>query len=267
MKHSHIGSGDIAAIVGYYRPELAPVLCKWKSAGDVWLRLVHDIDLPNKPGMDRGLREENPLRDVYRDNVGPVSGLPGLIVHPRFAWAGGSPDGLGLDRVIELKTHSTYNMDAWGETTFESPTDLVPDKYNYQCQWLMGLCGFALADLLMGFGRDVKFPCLECKGDKVQKKICAICEGTGRAKPDEFQWTETRLYRIPFNAGMFADCERLAEQFYLSHVLTRRAPSVMSVANKRAWKRLFNGNAADWNAEAGGGIGKGAGEDCPGVEG
>ncbi len=243
--HRYIGSGDIAALVGYYRPELAPTLCKWKSAGDVWLRLVHDIDLPHKPGMGRGLREENPLREVYRENVGPVSELPGLIKHPRFDWAGGSPDGLGLDRVIELKTHSIYNMVAWGETTFDSPTDLCPDKYNFQCQWLMGLCGFSLADLLMGFGRDVK----------------------NSAGEPAFEWSETRLYRIHFNAELFADCERFAEQFYLSHVLTRRAPSVVSVANKRAFKRLFNGSASDWNTEAGGSVGEGAGEDSTSQQG
>lgn len=215
-KHAYVGSGDIAAIVGYYRPTLAPALCKWKSAGDVWLRLVHGIDLPKKRGMDRGLREENPLRDVYRQSVGPVSNLPGLISHPRFEWAGGSPDGLGLDRVVELKTHSIFAAAQWGETSFENPTDLVPDKYNFQCQWLCGLCGFAIADLLMGFGKDVK-----------------AADGS-----ESFMWSETRLYRIHFDAELFAECERMAEEFYLSHVLTKRAPSVESVANKRAYKRL-----------------------------
>lgn len=215
-KHAYVGSGDIAAIVGYYCPELAPTLCKWKSAGDVWLRLVHGIDLPSKRGMTRGLREENPLRDVYRGHVGPVSDLPGLIQHPRFAWAGGSPDGLAPDRVVELKTHSIYAAAQWGETSFEAPSDLVPDKYNLQCQWLMGLCDMSLCDLLMGFGRDVKSP-----------------DGT-----ESFVWNETRLYRISFDAELFAECERMAEQFYLCHIETGRAPSVESVANKRAYKRL-----------------------------
>lgn len=214
--HNYVGSGDIAAIVGYYVPKLAPALCKWKTAGDVWLRLVHGIDLPGKRGMTRGLREENPLRDVYRQSVGPVSGLPGLIPHPRFPWAGGSPDGLSLDRVVELKTHSIFQAAQWGPTSFEAPTDLVPDKYALQCHWLMGLCDMSLCDVLLGLGRDVKSP-----------------EGV-----ESFQWSETRLYRIHFEAKLFAECERLAERFYLSHVQTKRAPSVESVANKRAYKRL-----------------------------
>lgn len=247
MNHFYVGSGDIAAIVGYYRPELAPVLCKWKSAGDVWLRLVHGIDLPHKPTMGRGLREENPLRQVYRENVGEVSELPGLIHHPRFEWAGGSPDGLGLDRVVELKTHSIYAAAQWGETSFENPTDLVPDKYNLQCQWLMGLCELSLADLLMGFGRDMK----DENGEPM------------------FAWSETRLYRIHFNAELFADCERFAEKFYLSHVLTKVAPSVKPVENRRAFKRLTDGTAkrSEADPEVGRGVVEGPSEDSASHEG
>lgn len=237
-QHRYIGSGDVASIVALYRSDLSH-MAKGKSAADVWLRLVHGLDLKKKGGMDRGLREENPLRITYRQTVGPVSDLPGMIQHPRFPWAGGSPDGLGLDRVVELKTSSIYAMDQWGETSFENPTDLVPDHYNFQCQWLCGLCGFSLADLFMGFGKDVKFPCPSCYiGPRKRKPSCDACGGTGREKPDEFQYTETRLYRIHFNPELFAECERFAETFYDSHVRTRLAPPVLPVDNKREWKRL-----------------------------
>lgn len=226
--HRYIGSGDMAALVAHYRAagftdEEFDTLTKQKNVSDVWLRIVHGIDLPRRRGMTRGLREENPLRDKYRECVGPCSGLPGLFVHPRMEFAGGSPDGLASDRVVELKTHTEFHMEQWGETSFEEPTSNVPYKYALQCVWLCGLTELDFADLFMGFGRDVK-------GDDGQ---------------EFFRWKETRLYRVWFDVELYAELEQLAERFYFDHVQTRRAPSVKPVANKRAFKVLRHGERSE----------------------
>ncbi len=217
MSRRYVGSGDVAAIVAHYRPELEH-LAKWKNISDVWLRLVHDIDVPHKKAFNRGLREENPLRRVYRETIGPVSELPGMVQHPRFPWAGGSPDGLAPGLVVELKTHSVFAMQQWGD---EPWSDRVPDKYNLQTQWLMGLTNRPEAHLLVGFGRDA----LDENGE------------------DIFTWLETRPYRIAFDAELYAELETLAERFYLEHVQTKLPPSCKPVSNRREFKRLTHGHA------------------------
>lgn len=224
--HRYVGSGDIAALVAHYRAagftdDELETMTKQKNVSDVWLRIVHGIDLPKRRGMLRGLREENPLRDVYRETVGPCSDLPGLICHPSMEFAGGSPDGLAPDRVVELKTHTEFHMEQWGETSFDEPTSNVPYKYALQCVWLCGLASLDLADLFMGFGRDVKDPV------------------TGE---DTFKWKETRLYRIYFDADLYTQLEEVVGRFYFDHVATRRAPSLIPVANKRVFKVKRHGN-------------------------
>jgi hypothetical protein len=215
----YIGSGDIAAIVALYRPELAHV-ARWKSAGDVWLRLVHDIDIPSKRGMHRGLREENPLRKVYRDTIGPCSDLPGLIQHPRFEWAGGSPDGLADGLVVELKTHSVFQRQQWGS---EPWSDKVPDKYATQVQWLMGLAQRPACHILVGFGRDS----VDENGE------------------DFFAWSETVPYALRFDPAMYSAMESMAVRFYTEHVLARVSPSAAPVHNRRTWKKILESGNVD----------------------
>lgn len=221
----YVGSGDIAAIVALYRPELAH-LAKWANASDVWLRVVHGVKVPHKRAMSRGLREENPLRNVYRETIGECSDLPGLIQHPRFAWAGGSPDGLGPGVVVELKTHSVWNRSAWGD---EPWSDHVPDKYSLQAQWLMGLTGLPKCHFLCGFGSDYVDP------------------DTGE---DAFAWSETMPYAVDFDPDLYGSMEAMAERFFNDHVQTRISPDCKPVANRREHKRILNGSSSKRGEDA-----------------
>lgn len=212
-----IGSSDIAAIVGFYDSKL-DYLGKTRNVADLYLRIAFGIDTPKPPSrvqLDRGLKAEDPLRELYRTTVGAVSDPLGVIMHPRFSWACASPDGLTHGGVAEFKTHSKFHMEQWGD----SGTDQVPDKYNLQCQWQMGIAGCEWAHLLMGFGVDRK----------------------DDAGVPYFEWTETRVYDLDFDAELFAACERYAERFYLEHVSAKRPPALKPVHNRRRWKALTHG--------------------------
>ena len=82
VRKRSLGSTDSAAVLGLYHPEMAH-LSKMKNATDVWLRLVHNIDLPRNDAMGRGIRVEPLLRDLYRQTVGPVADPPGTLRHTR----------------------------------------------------------------------------------------------------------------------------------------------------------------------------------------
>jgi putative phage-type endonuclease len=212
-----IGSSDIACIVGFYDPALA-YLGKARNAADLYLRCVHGVEQPKPPSrvqLDRGLKAEDPLRDLYRKTVGAVSDPLGVIMHPRFPWACASPDGLTRGGIAEFKTHSKFHMEQWGD----SGTDQVPDKYNLQVQWQMGIAGRSWAHVLVGFGIDRK----------------------DDAGEPYFEWTETRVYDLDFDAELFATCEQQALRFFTEHVSAKRPPALKPVHNRRRWKALTNG--------------------------
>ncbi len=67
-----LGSTEIACVAALYNPALAAELPKNKTATDVWLRLVHGLDVPRNSRMDRGNRVEPIAIDYYREHVGPA---------------------------------------------------------------------------------------------------------------------------------------------------------------------------------------------------
>ncbi len=205
-----IGSTDIAALVAFYRPELAH-LAKKKNACDVWLRLVHGIDQPHRAVMGRGNRVEPILRELYRETIGPASEPPGVIQHPKYDWACASPDGLS-DVVQEFKTASEWIRDRWGEPG----TDLVPDDYNLQTQWLLEVTGREIAHVLVAFGRDFK---------------------DDDGKPD-FLITETAAYFVRRDETLAAAMVECGQRFFAEHVATRVPPGIAPLHNKRRFKAL-----------------------------
>lgn len=218
-----IGSTDIGAIAALYRPELAAELPKTKTAGDVWLRLVHNLDLPSNGRMKRGNREEPALGVCYRESIGPLwrpelpPGRWWTVQHPRCNFATASPDGLdapppAAKRVVELKSQSVWARNLWGEPG----TDKLATRYLFQTSWLMACCDVDEAHVLVGFGVDDK--------------------DTG-----EFFYEDTAAYRVERDRELEAALLTYGEQFWKEHVLTGRPPPVKPAHNRRQWAALTKG--------------------------
>lgn len=218
-----IGSTDIAAIAALYRPELADELPKNKTAGDVWLRLVHGVDLPKSARMRRGNDVEPALLQTYRDSVGPAwrpELAPGrwwTVRHPRHEFATASPDALDAAppharTVVELKSQSVWARKQWGEPG----TDRLATRYLFQLAWLMACCDVDEAHVLVGFGTD------------------DVATG-------EFFFTDSAVYRAERDLGLEAQLLEYGQRFFEDFVRTGRPPPVASAQNRRQWKQLTKG--------------------------
>ena len=201
-------------VLALYRPALMETCAKYSTAADVWMRLVHGITKPKSARMDRGLRVEPMLRDLYRETVGPVSDAPGLLVHPSQPWGAASPDGFaGDDGVVEYKSTSVFSRAAWGEPG----TDEVPDAYSVQVQWQLEVTGRQWAHLLVAFGRDF------------------TDEATGL--PD-FAVEEHAIYQMERDAELCAALVECGARFWREHIDTGMPPPVEPKENRREWARL-----------------------------
>lgn len=131
-----IGGSDVPAILG---------LSSFGRTGlDVWMRLVGMGELGNPDMQDRfelGLLLEEPIAQRYTRKTGVTLRKPGgLLVHPKYPWAGGHIDRESVDgaRDVECKT-----VDAWGVAEWSDPSKgepvRVPEDYALQVMWYLWL--------------------------------------------------------------------------------------------------------------------------------
>lgn len=248
----YLGSSDIGPVLALYRPEMLS-LAKYQNSTDVWLRVAHGIKQPPSPRMDRGLREEPRLRELYRSTIGECSEAPPLQIHPAHEWACGSPDSmLGDDGILELKTTIKWTRNKWGEPG----TDQVPDMHNIQTQWQLECSRRSWCRLLVAFGEDMQSACLQCArcldGDL---KNCPTSE-------PYFHISETAVYQMRRDPRLCAALVEVGERFWRTHVLGRESPEMKPRHNIREWARIQNERRDDsGNPEAERGAGEGAGQD------
>lgn len=212
VRKRSIGSTDSAAVIGLYHPALAH-LSKMKNATDVWLRLVHNIDLPKNSAMGRGIRVEPLLRDLYRQTIGPVADPTGTLRHPEHAWMVGSPDGLSDGELVEFKTVGKWAAAKWGEPG----SDKVPDSYNLQVQHLMEIAQRPVAVVLAAFGTDYK-------------------DDNGEA---QFSVESTAVYVVRRDDALIAEIVACGARFMREHVLTGVSPSGKPLSNIRKWTAIL----------------------------
>lgn len=207
-----IGSTDSAAVMGLYHPEMAQ-LSKMKNATDVWLRLVHNVDLPSNGAMGRGIRVEPLLRDLYRHTIGPVDDPPGTLRHPAHAWMVGSPDGLSAEALVEFKTVGRWAAAKWGAPG----TDKVPDAYNLQVQHLMAVADRDVAVVLAAFGTDYK----------------------DEQGVDQFSVESTSVYVVRRDDVLIAAIVQCGARFMAEHVEPRVSPTGKPLHNIRRWNSIL----------------------------
>ncbi len=207
-----IGSTDSSAVMGLYHPSML-ALSKKKNATDVWLRLVHAVDLPGSGVMRRGTSVEPLIRQLYRDTVQWVDDPPPrAIQHPDYDWMCGSPDGVVADVLVEFKTVGKWVAKKWGKPG----TDQVPQDYMIQVQHLMEVTKTSVAHVLAAFGEDVE--------DEYGPR---------------FDISGTGIYSVKYDKDLVNEIVRCGQKFMNEHVRPGISPLAKPVSNIRKWQALL----------------------------
>lgn len=227
-----LGSTEIAFVCSLYLPQLRHELPKNKTAGDVWLRLVHGLDVPKNGRMQRGLDMEQWALDYYAEHIGPwwrekPLGEWWTVAHPNFPDFTASPDAYVSAGILEAKTWNEWERKQWGTPG----TSEMANRFLYQCDWLMACCDKPETHVLCVFGNDVPVE--------------------GELATTEFIVTEPAVYRVERDAERESMLLELGERFLEEFVRSRVPPPVKPANNRRNAKELVDaehgeGAAAAW---------------------
>ena len=233
----HLGSTEIAAVAALYLPQLEAELPKSKTAGDVWLRLTHGLEVPRNNRMQRGLDMEQWAFDYYAEHVGPwwrpqPVGEFWTVAHPERPDFTASPDAYDAPDgrlVVEIKTQSEWARKQWGTPG----TNEMANRYLYQTAWLLACCDKEEAHVLCVFGNDVPVE--------------------GELATTEFIVTEPAIYPVERDPDVERLLLDLGERFLEEFVRTGIPPPVKPAHNRTEAKRLVNekhgeGAAVEWYA-------------------
>ena len=204
LRQSGIGGSDISAILGEN---------PYKTAYD----LYHEKQNPN-PGDDISehaywgtVLEDVVAKEYAKRNNVKIQKINAMIRHSEHEFAIANidraivnpdiagrvfvkDDKLTTDRLLEVKTASEYLKKLWGDEN----SDQVPDHYNLQCQWYMGITGVHQCDLALLLG-----------GNKY------------------------RQYTIKFDPELFAMMIDVAKDFWENNVLAGVEPTPTTLANAK----------------------------------
>ena len=204
LRQSGIGGSDISAIMGFN---------PYKTAYDLYHDKINDVveDAQSDAAYWGTILEDVVAKEYALRNDCKVQKVNYMIRHPKFDFALANIDRavinpaisgnvrlkdgkLTTDKLLEVKTASEYMKNVWGDEA----SDQVPDNYNLQCQWYMGITGVDECDLALLLG-----------GNKY------------------------RQYNIKFDSELFEIMIDEAHNFWVNHVLARVEPTPTTLANAK----------------------------------
>ena len=204
LRQSGIGGSDISAIMGFN---------PYKTAYDLYHDKINDVveDAQSDAAYWGTILEDVVAKEYALRNDCKVQKVNYMIRHPKFDFALANIDRavinpaisgnvrlkdgkLTTDKLLEVKTASEYMKNVWGDEA----SDQVPDNYNLQCQWYMGITGVDECDLALLLG-----------GNKY------------------------RQYNIKFDSELFEIMIDEAQNFWVNHVLARVEPTPTTLANAK----------------------------------
>lgn len=209
-RRSGIGGSDIAAIVG---------ASPYHTAYDIYKAKVEEPEDSETEFAYWGhLLEDTVAKEFSKRLEMKVQNVNFIMRHPNHTWAIANIDRavvnpeiagnvrfkngeLTTDMILECKTASEYVGKDWGE----EETDEVPDQYQCQGQWYMGVTG---------------------------TKICYMAVLIGGNK--------FRIYRIERNQELIDYLLAEAESFWVNHVLAGVAPEPGNLENAKDKFRKCN---------------------------
>ena len=204
LRQSGIGGSDISAVMGFN---------PYKTAYDLYHDKINDVveDAQSDAAYWGTTLEDVVAKEYALRNDCKVQKVNYMIRHPKFDFALANIDRavinpaisgnvrlkdgkLTTDKLLEVKTASEYMKNVWGDEA----SDQVPDNYNLQCQWYMGITGVDECDLALLLG-----------GNKY------------------------RQYNIKFDSELFEIMIDEAQNFWVNHVLARVEPTPTTLANAK----------------------------------
>jgi putative phage-type endonuclease len=205
-----VGGSDIAPILG---------LSPYRTPLQVYARIVAGEQQQDSAPLRRGRFLETAVLNLYAAETGAELLAGPRLRHPRMEYTRASLDSLAQRdgrRVVEAKTAGLSEVRHWGE----AGTDNVPVHYVPQTTWYGGV----------GLARGVV--------DTGDVDVAALVAG------------DLRVYRLPWDAELFAMIETAVERFWKDHVEPRRPPPVTEpLKDLDAVGSLYprhDGNARTW---------------------
>ena len=204
LRQSGIGGSDISAIMGFnpyktaydlYHDKINDVVADAQSDAAYWGTILEDV-----VAKEYALRNDCKVQKVNYMIRHPkfdfaLANIDRAVINPSISGNVRIKDGkLTTDKLLEVKTASEYMKNVWGDEA----SDQVPDNYNLQCQWYMGITGVDECDLALLLG-----------GNKY------------------------RQYNIKFDAELFEIMIDEAQNFWVNHVLARVEPTPTTLANAK----------------------------------
>lgn len=204
LRQSGIGGSDISAIMGFnpyktaydlYHDKINDVVADAQSDAAYWGTILEDV-----VAKEYALRNDCKVQKVNYMIRHPkfdfaLANIDRAVINPSISGNVRLKDGkLTTDKLLEVKTASEYMKNVWGDEA----SDQVPDNYNLQCQWYMGITGVDECDLALLLG-----------GNKY------------------------RQYNIKFDAELFEIMIDEAQHFWVNHVLARVEPTPTTLANAK----------------------------------
>lgn len=204
LRQSGIGGSDISALMG---------ISPYKTAYDVYQDKKADIikDSQSEMAYWGTILEDIVAKEYAKRNHTKVQKVNYMLRHPEHHFAIANidravvnpqigktvrikNDTLTTDKLLEVKTASEYMKNVWGD----EESDQVPDHYNLQCQWYMGITGVHSCDLALLLG-----------GNKY------------------------RQYSIKFDKELFEMMIDVAKDFWTNNVLAEVEPTPTTLANAK----------------------------------
>lgn len=204
LRQSGIGGSDISAIMGFnpyktaydlYHDKINDVVADAQSDAAYWGTILEDV-----VAKEYALRNDCKVQKVNYMIRHPefdfaLANIDRAVINPSISGNVRLKDGkLTTDKLLEVKTASEYMKNVWGDEA----SDEVPDNYNLQCQWYMGITGVDECDLALLLG-----------GNKY------------------------RQYNIKFDAELFEIMIDEAQNFWVNHVLASVEPTPTTLANAK----------------------------------
>lgn len=204
LRQSGIGGSDISAIMGFnpyktaydlYHDKINDVVADAQSDAAYWGTILEDV-----VAKEYALRNDCKVQKVNYMIRHPefdfaLANIDRAVINPSISGNVRLKDGkLTTDKLLEVKTASEYMKNVWGDEA----SDQVPDNYNLQCQWYMGITGVDECDLALLLG-----------GNKY------------------------RQYNIKFDSELFEIMIDEAQNFWVNHVLARVEPTPTTLANAK----------------------------------
>lgn len=145
IRKTGLGASDAAPVAG---------ISPFRSALEVYLEKTGQLPAQlETPAMRWGLKLEETIAAAYTEETG-LSLEPGEFTrHADYQWMIATPDRIGPDRLVELKTANAFAAGEWGDPG----TDQIPEHYLLQVQHQMEVyeCGRADVAVLIG-GSDFR---------------------------------------------------------------------------------------------------------------